>query len=178
MVFWWSQRRFRGYTYSHTYWGIHGHFFHCNCEYITNLILTWSGHDWVSLMIFSADLPYGKKLFVKESFVELIFGIPHPKTLQNIFLRHLCIFYLLLLKTARFYKSEISFIWGWKSQKKLFNKIEEGYLFCNDLLNDLQEKITIIDRDYKNSFDKTTYLGYWIPEINSAKISFANNFFV
>ena len=53
-------------------------------------------------MIFSADLPYGKKLFVKESFAEFIFGIPHPKTLQNIFLRHLCIFCMLLLKTASF----------------------------------------------------------------------------
>ena len=43
-------------------------------------------------MVFSTDLPYEKKLFVKESFAEFIFGIHQPKTLQYNFLRQLCIF--------------------------------------------------------------------------------------
>ena len=55
---------------------------------------------------------------------------------------------MIFLKIVRFYKSEIGFIFifvekkfcrGCKSQKNLFNKIEEGYLFCKKL-DDLQEK--------------------------------------
>ena len=40
-------------------------------------------------MIFSTDLPYEMKLFVKESFAGFIFVFYHPKELQNDFLRHL-----------------------------------------------------------------------------------------
>ena len=41
----------------------------------------------------------------------------------------------------------------------MFNIIEEGYFFCENL-DDLQEKITIIDTNCINFFHKTTYLGY------------------
>ena len=74
-------------------------------------------------------------------------------TLQNKFLQHLCIFCMLPLKTVRLYKSEIAFILIFVEEifaevvnllKNLFNIVEEGYLFCKKL-DDLQEKITIID---------------------------------
>ena len=120
-------------------------------------------------MVFSTDLTYGKKLFVKESFAEFIFGIHQPKTLQYNFLRHLCTFCMIFLKTVRFCKSEIAFIFIFveknfaekvvKLEKNLFNNIEEGYLFCKKL-DDLQEKTTIIDTNCKNAFRNTTYLGY------------------
>ena len=72
--------------------------------------------------MFSADWPYGKKLFVK-GFAEFIFGIHYPKTLQNRFLQHQCVFSMLPLKNA-------SFLWGCKYQKKkLLNIIKEGNWF-------------------------------------------------
>ena len=108
-------------------------------------------------MVFSTDLTYGKKLFVKESFAEFIFGIHQPKTLQYNFLRHLCTFcmiaFIFIFVEKNFAEKVV------KLKKNLFNNIEEGYLFCKKL-DDLQEKTTIIDTNCKNAFRNTTYLGY------------------
>ena len=53
---------------------------------------------------------YRKHSNKAENLAEFIFGIHHPKTLQNKCLQHLCIFCMLPLKTVRLYKSEIAFI--------------------------------------------------------------------
>ena len=119
---------------------------------------------------------------VCESFVEFIFRIYHPKTLQNKFCNTCAFFCMLPLKTVRFYNSEIAFIFN--SVKELFAEVNLKKKFQHSCRRIFilektlwfTRKITIIHTNRINSFHKTTYLGYWITEY--WKISFANNFFV
>ena len=101
------------------------------------------------LKISSADLCYGKKLFLKV-LLNLFLGFITLKHWRITFCNTCTSLCMLPLKTVRFYKSEIAFIFIFAEEifaevylKKIFS-IVEGYLFCKKLY-DLQEKITIGD---------------------------------
>ena len=121
------------------------------------------------LKISSADLCYGKKLFLKV-LLNLFLGFITLKHWRITFCNTCTFLCMLPLKTVTFYKSEIAFIFILQKKflqrfiSKKISSMVEGYLFCKKLY-DLQEKITNGDTNWINFFHKIRYLGYWITEI-------------
>ena len=104
----------------------------------------------------------------------LFLGFINLKHCSITFCDNCAFFCMIFLKTVRFYKSKIVFF---------FIFVEE--IFAEKVVNLKKICSTKLKKDIyfaknsncKNAFHKATYLGYWIAEINSAKISFANDFF-